>query len=29
MSRLAHTRDKIYKTMSRELHGVVPCSVHD
>ena len=27
MSRLAHTRDKIYKTVSRQLHGVVPCWV--
>ena len=27
MSRLAHTRDKIYKTVARQLHGVVPCWV--
>lgn len=27
MSRLALTRDKIYKTVSRQLHGVVPCWV--
>ena len=25
MSKLAHTRDKIYKTVARQLHGVVPC----
>lgn len=25
MSRLALTRDKIYKTVARQLHGVVPC----
>jgi 5-methylcytosine-specific restriction endonuclease McrA len=25
MSRLGHTRDKIYKTVARQLHGVVPC----
>jgi 5-methylcytosine-specific restriction endonuclease McrA len=27
MSRLGLTRDKIYKTVSRQLHGVVPCWV--
>ena len=27
MSRLGHTRDKIYKTVARQLHGVVPCWV--
>ncbi len=27
MSRLALTRDKIYKTVARQLHGVVPCWV--
>jgi 5-methylcytosine-specific restriction endonuclease McrA len=27
MSRLAHTRDKIYKTIARQLHGIVPCWV--
>ena len=27
MSRLAHTRDKIYKTVARQLHGTVPCWV--
>ena len=27
MSRLSHTRDKIYKTIARQLHGVVPCWV--
>ncbi len=27
MSRLAHTRDKIYKTVARQLHGQVPCWV--
>ena len=27
MSRLAHTRAKIYKTIARQLHGVVPCWV--
>lgn len=27
MSKLAHTRDKIYKTVARQLHGVVPCWV--
>ena len=27
MSRLAHTRSKIYKTVARQLHGVVPCGV--
>lgn len=25
MSRLALTREKIYKTVARQLHGVVPC----
>jgi 5-methylcytosine-specific restriction endonuclease McrA len=27
LSRLKLTRDKIYKTVSRQLHGVVPCWV--
>ncbi len=27
MSRLALTRDKIYKTVARQLHGRVPCWV--
>lgn len=27
MSRLSHTRDKIYKTIARQLHGKVPCWV--
>ncbi|MEY2838406.1 MAG: hypothetical protein RJB60_705 [Pseudomonadota bacterium] len=27
MSRLGHTRDKIYKTVARQLHGQVPCWV--
>jgi 5-methylcytosine-specific restriction endonuclease McrA len=27
MSRLSLTRDKMYKTVSRQLHGVVPCWV--
>jgi 5-methylcytosine-specific restriction endonuclease McrA len=27
MSRLSHTRDKIYKTVARQLHGQVPCWV--
>lgn len=27
MSRLSYTRDKIYKTVARQLHGVVPCWV--
>ena len=27
MSRLGHTRVKIYKTVARQLHGVVPCWV--
>lgn len=27
MSALSLTRDKIYKTVSRQLHGVVPCWV--
>ncbi len=27
MSRLAHTRGKIYRTVARQLHGVVPCWV--
>jgi len=25
MSKLGLTRDKIYKTVARQLHGVVPC----
>ena len=25
MSRLAHTRQKIYATVARQLHGQVPC----
>jgi 5-methylcytosine-specific restriction endonuclease McrA len=25
MSKLGHTRDKIYKTVARQLHGRVPC----
>jgi len=25
MSKLGHTRDKIYKTVARQLHGQVPC----
>jgi 5-methylcytosine-specific restriction endonuclease McrA len=25
MSKLGHTRDKMYKTVARQLHGVVPC----
>jgi 5-methylcytosine-specific restriction endonuclease McrA len=25
MSKLSHTREKIYKTVARQLHGVVPC----
>ena len=25
MSKLSHLRDKIYKTVARQLHGVVPC----
>lgn len=25
MSRLGLTRDKIYRTVARQLHGVVPC----
>lgn len=25
MSKLGHTRDKIYKTVARQMHGVVPC----
>jgi 5-methylcytosine-specific restriction endonuclease McrA len=25
LSRLKLTRDKIYKTVARQLHGVVPC----
>ena len=31
MSKLGHTRDKIYKTVARQLHGVVPswvCGEH-
>ena len=27
MSRLGHTRDKMYRTVARQLHGVVPCWV--
>lgn len=27
MSSLSLTRDKIYKTVARQLHGVVPCWV--
>jgi 5-methylcytosine-specific restriction endonuclease McrA len=27
MSRLGHTRDKMYKMLARQLHGVVPCWV--
>jgi 5-methylcytosine-specific restriction endonuclease McrA len=27
VSRLGHTRDKIYKTVARQLHGFVPCWV--
>jgi 5-methylcytosine-specific restriction endonuclease McrA len=27
MSRLGLTRDKIYKTVARQLHGQVPCWV--
>jgi 5-methylcytosine-specific restriction endonuclease McrA len=27
MSTLSHTRDKMYKTVARQLHGVVPCWV--
>ncbi|MDO9360756.1 MAG: HNH endonuclease signature motif containing protein [Polaromonas sp.] len=27
MSRLSLTRDKIYKTVARQLHGKVPCWV--
>ena len=27
MSRLSLTRDKIYKAVARQLHGVVPCWV--
>ena len=27
MSRLSLTRDKIYKTVARQLHGTVPCWV--
>ena len=27
MSKLAHTRRKIYKTVALQLHGVVPCWV--
>jgi len=27
MSRLSLSRDKIYKTVARQLHGVVPCWV--
>ena len=25
MSKLSHTRDKIYKAVARQLHGIVPC----
>ncbi len=27
MSKLSHSRDKIYKTVARQLHGLVPCWV--
>ena len=27
MSKLSHSRDKIYRTVARQLHGVVPCWV--
>ena len=27
MSKLSLTRDKIYKTVARQLHGIVPCWV--
>jgi 5-methylcytosine-specific restriction endonuclease McrA len=27
VSKLGHTRDKIYKTVARQLHGAVPCWV--
>ncbi|MDB5965796.1 MAG: endonuclease [Polaromonas sp.] len=27
MSKLSHTRDKIYKTVARQMHGQVPCWV--
>ena len=27
MSKLSLTRDKIYKTVARQMHGVVPCWV--
>ena len=27
MSKPAYTRDKIYKTVARQLHGTVPCWV--
>lgn len=27
MSKLGFTRDKIYKTVARQMHGVVPCWV--
>ena len=27
MSKLAHTRLKMYKTVARQLHGLVPCWV--
>ena len=27
MSKLSITRDKIYKTVARQMHGVVPCWV--
>lgn len=27
MSKLSHIRDKIYKTVARQMHGTVPCWV--
>ena len=27
MSKLSHTRDKIYRTVARQMHGIVPCWV--
>ena len=27
MSKLSHSRDKLYRTVARQLHGVVPCWV--
>jgi 5-methylcytosine-specific restriction endonuclease McrA len=27
VSKLSHTRDKIYKMVARQMHGVVPCWV--